>query len=137
MHRGHDYHVDMTVKDVREPTLLLLTALTAGPRHGYALIEAVADLSDGRVRLRPGSLYGSLDRLAREGLVRETGSEVVAGRHRRYYELSEAGAELLAVQVERLQGLTAAAAAGLRRRQAADRAAGPPPAKLGLSGGAA
>lgn len=128
----------MTVDDVREPTLLLLTALTAGPRHGYALIEAVAELSDGRVRLKPGSLYGSLDRLAREGLVRESGNEVVAGRHRRYYELSEAGAEVLADQVERLRGITAAATAGLRRRRALQATAdsgsrlGP-----GLSGGTA
>lgn len=128
----------MSTEDVREPTLLLLTALTAGPRHGYALIEAVAELSDGRVRLRPGSLYGSLDRLAREGLLRETGSEVIAGRHRRYYELSEAGVDSLAAQVERLNSITAAAAAGLRRRRAAAGTADHGNrVDLGLSGGAA
>ena len=110
----------MSTEDLREPTLLLLTALTAGPRHGYALIEAVAELSGGRVRVKPGSLYGSLDRLAREGLVRETGTEVVAGRHRRYYALTDAGADVLTAQVARLQELTAAAAAGLRRRRRVD-----------------
>ena len=124
----------MSVDDIREPTLLLLTALTGGPCHGYALIEAVTELSGGRVRLKPGSLYGSLDRLARDGLVRETGSEVVAGRHRRYYELSEAGAEVLSAQVERLQSITAAAAAGLRRRGAVARVTS---AELGVGGGAA
>jgi DNA-binding PadR family transcriptional regulator len=106
----------MTNEELRQPTLLVLTALTTGPRHGYALIEAVAELSGGRVRLRPGSLYGSLDRLAREGLVQEAGSEVVAGRHRRYYELTEAGAGVLTAEVQRLEALTAAARAGLRRR---------------------
>jgi PadR family transcriptional regulator PadR len=109
----------MSVDEMREPTLLVLTALTAGPRHGYALIEAVAELSRGRVRLKPGSLYGSLDRLSREGLVQEAGHEVVDGRHRRYYELSETGAAALAAHVAHLQEITAAAAEGLRRREAA------------------
>lgn len=124
----------MSMSEAREPTLLLLTALTGGPRHGYALIEAVAELSGGRVRLKPGSLYGTLDRLARDGLVSEAGSEVVSGRHRRYYELSDAGADALAAQVERMQGITAAAAAGLRHRGAAERQGR---AGLGLTGGPA
>jgi DNA-binding PadR family transcriptional regulator len=125
----------MSTEDLREPTLLLLTALTSGPRHGYALIEAVAELSGGRVRLKPGSLYATLDRLAREGLVTEAGTEVVAGRHRRYYELSDAGAEVLSAQVGRLQSITAAAAEGLRRRRAVRRSGAP--GELGLAGGAA
>ncbi|WP_375423827.1 PadR family transcriptional regulator [uncultured Friedmanniella sp.] len=108
----------MTTEELRQPTLLVLTALTSGPRHGYALIEAVAELSGGRVRLKPGSLYGALDRLAREGLVRESATEVVAGRHRRYYELTDVGAHTLSDEVERLEHLTRDAAAGLRRRAA-------------------
>ena len=123
------------MEDLREPTLLLLTALTSGPRHGYALIEAVTELSGGRVRLKPGSLYATLDRLAREGLVTETGTEVVAGRQRRYYELSDAGADVLSDQVGRLESITAAAAAGLRRRGPARRSGGP--GELGLAGGTA
>ena len=107
----------MTIEDIREPTLLLLTALTRGPRHGYALIEAINDLSQGRVRLRPGSLYGTLDRLARDGLVQESGAEVVAGRHRRYYELTKVGEDVLSDQAERLQRLADAATAGLRQRR--------------------
>ena len=108
----------MSVEDVREPTLLLLSALAPGPKHGYALMEAVADLSGGRVRLKPGSLYATLDRLEREGLVRESGTEVVAGRHRRYYEVTDAGTDALSDQVERLERLAATAAEGLRRRRA-------------------
>jgi len=55
-----------------------------------------------------------LDRLAREGLVTESGTEVVDGRHRRYYQLTTTGADELAAQVKRLEGLTSAAAEGLR-----------------------
>ena len=127
----------MTANEVREPTLLLLTALAAGPRHGYALIEAEVELSAGRVRLKPGSLYGALDRLVREGLVRESGSEVVAGRHRRYYELTDDGAEVLSAQVERLQGLAAAAAAGLQEHHRSRRAQHSGAAELGWAGGRA
>lgn len=122
----------MSVEDVREPTLLLLTALTGGPRHGYALIESVAELSGGRVRLKPGSLYGSLDRLAREGLVQEAGTEVVAGRHRRYYELTDTGSDVLSAQVTRLQSVTAAAVAGLNRRRAGSGGAGGQTGAAGL-----
>ena len=85
--------------------------------HGYALMEAVTDLSGGRVRLKPGSLYATLDRLEREGLVSESGTEVVSGRHRRYYALTDAGTEALSGQVERLERLAATAADALRRRR--------------------
>lgn len=122
----------MSTDDVREPTLLLLTALATAPRHGYALIEAVADLSSGRVRLKPGSLYATLDRLEREGLVSESGTEVVSGRHRRYYRLTDAGTDELSDQVERLESLAKAASDALRRRRASEpRTAGPVAAVAG------
>jgi len=41
---------------LREPTFLILTSLASGPRHGYGIIQDIADLSDGRVRLRAGTL---------------------------------------------------------------------------------
>lgn len=101
---------------MREPTFLLLSALADGRQHGYSLLQSVATLSHGRVRLRPGSLYGALDRLAREGLVKEAGTEVVEGRHRRYYDLTEVGVQALTSQAQRLQDNAAIATAALRRR---------------------
>ena len=101
---------------MREPTFLLLSALADGRQHGYSLLRAVATLSRGRVRPRPGSLYGALDRLAREGLVEEAGTEVVDGRHRRYYHLTEAGVQALTDQARRLQDNASIATAALRRR---------------------
>ena len=101
---------------MREPTFLLLSALADGRQHGYSLLQTVATLSRGRVRLRPGSLYGALDRLTREGLVEEAGTEVGEGRHRRYYDLTEAGVQTLASQAQRLQDNAAIATAALRRR---------------------
>ena len=101
---------------MREPTFLLLAALANGRQHGYSLLQAVTTLSHGRVRLRPGSLYGALDRLAREGLVEEAGTEVVEGRHRRYYNLTEAGVQALTIHTQRLHDNVAIATAALRRR---------------------
>jgi DNA-binding PadR family transcriptional regulator len=47
----------MTGATMREPTFLVLTALAAGPQHGYAVIEDVRRITDGRVTLRAGTLY--------------------------------------------------------------------------------
>jgi len=88
--------------DLREPTFLILTAVAAGPLHGYGIIQAVQALSGGRVTLRPGTLYGALDRLAESGLVIIDGEAVEQGRFRRYYRLTGAGAEVLASEAERL-----------------------------------
>ena len=60
---------------LREPTFLILAALAPQPLHGYAIIGEVAALSGGRLALRPGTLYGALDRLADEGLSSRTGKK--------------------------------------------------------------
>ena len=86
---------------LQEPSLLLLSALTEGPQHGYALLSAVAELSGGEVVLRVGSLYGALDRLSGQGLVEVDREEVVDSRLRRYYRLTALGAERLAVDAAR------------------------------------
>ena len=72
---------------MREPTFLILTALAAQSRHGYGIITDVAELSGGRVKLAPGTLYAALDRLHDEGLIEVDREEMVSGRMRRYYRL--------------------------------------------------
>jgi DNA-binding PadR family transcriptional regulator len=101
---------------VQEPTFLILTALAAQPLHGYGLMQRVKELSDSRVQLRTGTLYGALDRLMTEGLITADREEVVDGRLRRYYRLTDGGADLLAAETERLQRNVDAARAGLRQR---------------------
>lgn len=88
--------------EIREPTFLILTALAGGRLHGYGIIQAVKALSGGRVTLRPGTLYGALDRLAESGLVVVDGETVEQGRFRRYYKVTAAGAEVLAAEADRL-----------------------------------
>jgi DNA-binding PadR family transcriptional regulator len=101
---------------LREPTFLILAALAPQPLHGYAIIGEVAELSGGRMTLRPGTLYGALDRLAEEGLLEPDREEVVDGRLRRYYRLTDAGAAVLEQEAARLQHNADAARGRLARR---------------------
>ena len=56
----------------------VLTALADGPRHGYGIVGDVADLSQGRVKLKIGGLYGVLDRLTGAGLIEPDGRGALA-----------------------------------------------------------
>jgi PadR family transcriptional regulator, regulatory protein PadR len=84
-----------------QPAFFVLTALAGGPRHGYGIVGEVAELSEDRVRLKIGTLYGVLDRLVGEGLVELDREEVRQGRLRRYYRLTERGGSALADEAER------------------------------------
>ena len=76
-------------------------------------------VSDGRVRLRVGTLYAALDRLTEEGLVEVESEEVVSGRLRRTYRITPAGAGSLAVEVDRMAALARTARTRLRGRATA------------------
>jgi PadR family transcriptional regulator PadR len=90
----------MTTKPMTGQAFFVLTALADGPRHGYGIVREVADLSQGRVRLQIGSLYGVLDRLVNEGLIEPDREETHDGRLRRYYRLTRDGRLALAEEAE-------------------------------------
>jgi DNA-binding PadR family transcriptional regulator len=87
---------------MRESTYFVLAALLDGRRHGYAIVKRVEALSDGRVRLAAGTLYAALDRLSGEGYVTSDGEEIVNGRARRYYRLTDRGDAALRAEAERM-----------------------------------
>ena len=91
---------------------MILTALASGSQHGYGIITDVQEISGGRIRLRPGTLYTALDRLREDELIGVDREEVVDGRLRRYYRLTPAGTKRLAAEAARLQ---ANAHAAMRR----------------------
>jgi DNA-binding PadR family transcriptional regulator len=101
---------------LREPTFLILAALAPQPLHGYAIIGEVGALSGGRLELRPGTLYGALDRLAAEGMLETDREEVIEGRLRRYYRLTDTGAGVLEQEAARLQRNADAARQRLAQR---------------------
>jgi DNA-binding PadR family transcriptional regulator len=109
----------MNETGLREPAFLVLTSLAAEPQHGYAVIEDVLRISEGRVRLHTGSLYAILDRMRDAGLIEVDREEVVASRLRRYYRLTAAGATRLAEETQALRRHANEAAARLRRLKTA------------------
>jgi DNA-binding PadR family transcriptional regulator len=104
----------MRDRPLQEPTFLILTALAAGPQHGYGIMTDVEEISAGRLRLRAGTLYAALDRLDTDGLVAQDREEVVGGRLRRYYRLTPDGTAVLAAETQRIRANAAVAAKRLR-----------------------
>ena len=102
----------MADKPMTGQAFFVLTALADGPRHGYGIVGDVAELSQGRVRLKIGGLYGVLDRLAAESLIEADREEAHDGRLRRYYRLTPDGRQALAEEAE----LRAASARIVRTR---------------------
>jgi PadR family transcriptional regulator len=98
---------------MQEATFLILTALAAGSQHGYGIIADVAQISEGRVQLRAGTLYSALDRLRIDGLISVDREEIVENRLRRYYRLTQEGSTQLAAEAARVQSNAATALARL------------------------
>jgi PadR family transcriptional regulator PadR len=77
--------------------LLLLSVLAAGPAHGYAIISALRDRSEGTFDLPEGTIYPALHRLEEAGLLASSWAET-EGRKRRVYALTDVGAAALAAE---------------------------------------
>lgn len=109
----------MSSKTLGRPTYFILAALLEGPLHGYGIIKRVEELSGGELRLRAGTLYAALDRLADEGRVVPDREEVVSGRLRRYYRLTPEGRADLAAEAGQLRRAADIVLAGGHRTLAA------------------
>ncbi len=93
-----------------EATFLVLVSLVPGPQHGYAIMKDVRDISEGRVVLSTGTLYGALKRLLERGWIRRAGDGPgvqETGRARKAYALTDLGRRILDAETERLQTLAA------------------------------
>ena len=93
-------------------TFYILVALARGPGHGYAVAKDVEKLSDRRIVMGPGTLYGSLQRMLGWGLIEEAPNPGESGLHserRRYYRMTPLGIAALRAESERLlRAVTAA-----------------------------
>lgn len=96
---------------LREPTFFILLSLSPGPKHGYAILKEVENLSEGRVLLSTGTLYGAIKRLLDDGWIRRVDDPLPNGteRERKAYALTEQGRRVLNAEVERLQKLVSVA----------------------------
>jgi DNA-binding PadR family transcriptional regulator len=94
----------------------VLVALTAGEKHGYAIMQAVESSSEGIVKMGPASLYGTLKRLVAKGFVEESEHRPVPDddQRRRYYRLTGLGQRVCAAEADRLTSLVRIARSNLR-----------------------
>lgn len=86
----------------------ILLSLSGNDLHGYAIMRAVEEQTNGRMRLGPGTLYSSIQALLEEGMIEEIDgagdSDGTSGR-RRYYRLTSSGKKLARSEAERLADL--------------------------------
>lgn len=96
------------------PAAALHILLAIGPveRHGYAIMAEVAAMTDGSMRLAPGTLYTNIKRLLANGLIEEVGERPDPpsdDQRRRYYRLTATGRRVVSAEVQRMQTLVAGA----------------------------
>lgn len=94
-------------KPLPAASLHIVLALLEGESHGYAVMRRVEELSDGAVRMGPGTLYGTLNRLLADGLIVETTDDAARddSERRRYYRLTAEGEKVATVEMARLRTL--------------------------------
>lgn len=94
-----------------ETTFFILLSLADGPQHGYNILKQVASLSDSRIQLSTGTLYGALSRLLEQGWIErvENPDAVETKRPRKEYRLTSLGQAMLNRDVQRLKKLVALA----------------------------
>lgn len=86
----------------------IMLVLADGENHGYAIMREVAENTQGRVRLGPGSLYGTIKRMLADGWIEETDERPdpqLDDERRRYYRLTGVGQKLVQAEAERLEQL--------------------------------
>ncbi|HEY6227651.1 MAG TPA: PadR family transcriptional regulator [Verrucomicrobiae bacterium] len=89
-------------------TFHILLALGGDERHGYAIMQEVAEATGGRIRLGPGTLYGAIKKLVADGLIEEADERpdpVLDDSRRRYYRLTKHGARVATAEAQRLAQL--------------------------------
>lgn len=93
--------------ELSQATFFVLLSLAEGPRHGYAILRTVEELSSRRVALSTGTLYGAIKRLLGLGWIRPADDPLPQRslRERQAYELSGEGRAILAVEVKRMESL--------------------------------
>ena len=86
--------------------LHILIALGDGERHGYSIMQEVTERTGGRVRMSPGTLYGSIKRMLSDGLIEElTTGAAGADERRRFYRITKFGRRVAAAEADRLAAL--------------------------------
>jgi len=100
--------MDKSPLPLTETTFFILFSLSASPRHGYSIIKEVHRLSEGRITMAAGTLYGAIKRLVELGWIAqvEKNGKEDDDRDRKYYKLTKNGSARLRQEVRRIQELS-------------------------------
>jgi DNA-binding PadR family transcriptional regulator len=109
--------MEAMTESITEPVLLILLSLAEQPRHGYAILKDVEIMSEGRVRLSTGTLYGALRRLLDEEWI-ERFDDRDTSRGKQPYRLTAKGRRMLQQEVARMKQLTRIANLRVARKEA-------------------
>lgn len=95
-----DAHIRKVYVPMTETAFYILLCLRK-PNHGYGIVQIVEKLTDGAIRLSPGTMYGSLSKMEKDGLIRFLREE----DKRKIYQITELGTEVLQLERQRIERL--------------------------------
>ena len=104
---GSDYmdaHTRKVYVPMTETSFYILLCLRE-PNHGYGIVQKVKEITDGEIVLTPGTMYGSLSKMEKDGLIRFVNEE----EKRKIYTITELGTEVLELELKRIRRLYATA----------------------------
>lgn len=95
-----DAHIRKVYVPMTETAFYILLCLKT-PNHGYGIVQTVERLTEGAIKLAPGTMYGSLSKMEKDGLIRFVREE----EKRRIYEITPLGTEVLELEMKRIERL--------------------------------
>ena len=101
-----------------ESVLLILVRISKGPIHGYGIISDVRSMTDGRVELSTGTLYGAISRMMDDGWIEKHQIKKESDRERKEYRITKKGKRILNSEMERIKSLIQIADFSWIKRQA-------------------
>ena len=95
-----DAHIRKVYVPMTETAFYILLCLKT-PNHGYGIVQTVEGLTEGAIKLAPGTMYGSLSKMEKDGLIRFVREE----EKRKIYEITDLGREVLQTEIARIERL--------------------------------
>jgi len=95
-----DQHIKKVYVPMTETAFYILLCLRE-PNHGYGIVQTVEKLTDGAIRLAPGTMYGSLSKMEKDGVIRFIREE----DKRKIYKITSLGEEVLSLEIKRIERL--------------------------------
>lgn len=95
-----DQHIKKVYIPMTETAFYILFCLQK-PNHGYGIVQMVEKMTEGAIRLAPGTMYGSLSKMEKDGVIKFIKEE----DKRKIYEITELGLEILNIELNRIKCL--------------------------------